>query len=75
MDLDRTIILHSIKEANMRAFKNYAHLISVFALILGCSIIDIDEATSHLINLIAIKRLKWVNVKLTINFPQTEKYR
>ena len=42
MDMNTTVILASVKEIDEQALQNYGIHVSISALLLGCSILDID---------------------------------
>ena len=42
MDMNTTAILASVKGIDEQTLQNYGILISTFALLLGCSILDLD---------------------------------
>ena len=48
----------------------YGIFISVFAAALGCSIIDLDQFCTQLLDLTAIRRSEWDEIKLSINSPK-----
>ena len=49
-----TAILESVKEIDNQALQNYGILICAFALLLGCSIVDLDNAITLIIDVTAI---------------------
>ena len=59
MDMNTTAILASVKEIDEQALQNYGILISTFALLLGCSILDIDCTMAIIIDVTAIRRHEW----------------
>ena len=48
----------------------YGIFISVFAAALGCSLIDLDQFCTQLLDLTAIRRSEWDEIKLSINSPK-----
>ena len=54
MDMNTTAILASVKEIHEQALQNYGILISTFALLLGCSILDLDCTMALIIDVTAI---------------------
>ena len=56
MDMDTEIILESVYKMSNSAFKNYGILISIFALVLGCFIVDLGTTMIIRIDITAIRR-------------------
>ena len=67
MHMNTTAILASVKEIDEQALQNYGIPISTFALLLGCSILDLDCTMALIIDVTAIQRYEWASVELTIN--------
>ena len=65
MDMDIERIIESVYEMNNNALKNYGILISTFALVLGCSIVDLDTTMIIIIDITVIRRDEWTDVELT----------
>ena len=73
MEMNTTAILASFKEIDEQALQNYGILISTFALLLGCSFLDIDCTMALIIDVTAIRRHEWAAVELTINKEETNR--
>ena len=68
-----TAILESVKEIDKQALQNYGILICAFALLLGCSIVDLDNTITLIIDVTAIRRYEWAAIELTINREETNR--
>ena len=73
MEMNTTAILASVKEIDEQALQNYGILISTFALLLGCSILDLDCTMAFIVDVTSIQRHEWAAVELTINKEQTNR--
>ena len=63
----------SVKEIDEQALQDYGILISKFALLLGCSILDLECTMALIIDVTGIRRHEWAAVELTINKEETNR--
>jgi len=59
-----------VNEVTSSEEDKYGDIVCAFALILGCSLLDLDQAISDVIDLTGIRRVEWDSVRLTTRQPK-----